>query len=123
MASKKARKARQPSVWYPTPDATDIGNRIRERREAKGWSLSELSSDAEIPYNTLWAYERRSRVPRLQNLVRIAVALRFPSIDVLLFGAPRVKWKRLRRRDERTGRAGRVRDPKSRPGAPARPPT
>lgn len=123
MASKKGRKTRQPSVWYPTPDAADIGNRIRNQRERKGWSLSDLSSATCIPYNTLWAYERHSRIGRLHNLVAIAAALLFPSVDVLLFGRRRAQWHRLRRSAKHSGRVGIGRDAESRPGAPARPPT
>lgn len=52
-----------------------FGYRIRELREAKGWSQERLADDAEIHRTYLGGIERGLRNPSLRNITKIAEAL------------------------------------------------
>ena len=62
-----------------------IGARIRRVRLERGWTMRELAYVSGMAYGTLTAFESGHRVPRLSNVLALAVALR-RSIDFLLLG-------------------------------------
>lgn len=62
-----------------------IGQRIKERREELGWSLSKLADTAQVGKGYLWSLEKgetKSR-PSGQTLYRIAEALGVTMSDLL----------------------------------------
>ncbi len=91
------KQSTRPPVWYPEPDAKEIGNRIRVLMECRGMSPADLSRATGIPYGTIDGYLSGRRLPILRNLVAIAQVLKVQSIDVLLFGKPRSQWHRMKR--------------------------
>lgn len=64
---------------------TAIGNRIRELRVKKGFTLEQLAEYAEISRNFLWEIEAGRKSMKAQNLGKLAVALNVPT-DYLIFG-------------------------------------
>jgi len=60
-------------------DETDIlktfGDRVREFREAKGWSQEELADRAALHRTYIGAVERGERNISLNNIVKLAQAL------------------------------------------------
>lgn len=54
---------------------TGIGERIRERREARGWTQVRLAQETGIPRATLANYESGRREPDLETIQRLAQAL------------------------------------------------
>jgi transcriptional regulator with XRE-family HTH domain len=66
-----------------------IGRRLRELREARGLSLSELARAAGVGKATLSGLENGTRDPRLETLYAVAAALRVPMSALTLDpGAP-----------------------------------
>ncbi len=53
----------------------DIGKRIRERREAKGWSQEQLAIEADVDNSHLGKLERGEGNPTMKLVFRIAQAL------------------------------------------------
>ena len=65
-------------------EINETGSRIKEAREKKGMKQNALASLVNIAPQTLSAYEKGSKVPTLENLVRIADALGV-SLDALVW--------------------------------------
>jgi len=60
-----------------------FGERLRRLRENRGWTLQELASRAEVPYETIYRTEKGLHAePRLSVAVKLARALGV-SLDVL----------------------------------------
>lgn len=57
-------------------DRNRVGKRIRELRLAKGWSQEELASRASLHPTYIGGIERGERNVGLDNLIKIARALR-----------------------------------------------
>ncbi len=66
-------------------DETLIGERIKEKRKAKGMSQEKLYEKTGIQNTTISAFENGKRIPGLQALAAIAQALD-TTIDELYFG-------------------------------------
>jgi transcriptional regulator with XRE-family HTH domain len=60
-----------------------LGARVREAREALGWSQEKLAEEVGVGVETLGRYERASKFPSHVTLVRLARVLR-RSTDTLL---------------------------------------
>jgi transcriptional regulator with XRE-family HTH domain len=60
-----------------------IGNRIRELREQKGWFQKDLAQAARLPVRTIGRIERGEVDPRLSTLARLANALGMKPKDFL----------------------------------------
>lgn len=58
--------------------AFDFGQKLRERREAKGWTQAELAERAEMNYQDISRLERGERAPSWETLLRLADALEEP---------------------------------------------
>ena len=54
---------------------TSLGERIKELREAKGWSRVILAQKAEVSRHTIGRVERGTHKPQLAHLYQIAQAL------------------------------------------------
>jgi transcriptional regulator with XRE-family HTH domain len=67
-----------------------IGEEIRRRRVAAGWSLSELARRAGLSRQTLLAVEHGT-VPRVDTALRIAEALG-TTVEALWAGVPEPTW-------------------------------
>jgi transcriptional regulator with XRE-family HTH domain len=52
-----------------------LGKRIRQLREAKGWSQEFLADEAGMHRTYLWGIEQGVRNPSVRHLTRIAEAL------------------------------------------------
>ena len=64
---------------------SDIGGRIREIREIKGYTREKLAEYAEISANFLWEIESGRKSIGVLNLAKLALALDV-STDYLIFG-------------------------------------
>ena len=62
-----------------------LGTRLREAREARGWSTFELASKIGRTRTTVYRYEHGAQYPRLEALVSLSTALGV-SLDHLVFG-------------------------------------
>ena len=60
-----------------------LGTRIRERREALGWSQAELAEAAGVTPNYVGVLERGEKLPALETLAAVAEAMRV-SMGALL---------------------------------------
>ncbi|EJA0515536.1 helix-turn-helix transcriptional regulator [Salmonella enterica] len=56
---------------------------IREKRTAKGWSVSQLCRNVDISERALYRYESGKRLPDFNTVLRIAHALGCESITEL----------------------------------------
>ena len=61
-----------------------LGKRIRQLRQARGWSQEHLANEAGIHRTYMWGIERGVRNPSLRHLTCIADALGLPIAE--LFG-------------------------------------
>ena len=61
----------------------DIGKRIRERREEKGWSQEQLAIEADVDNSHLGKLERGEGNPTIKLVFRIAQALEVDFQDLL----------------------------------------
>ena len=66
------------------PPSHVMAKRIRELREARGWSQPELARRAKISREYLARLETGRQDPRVSVLVRLAKALRARTVDELL---------------------------------------
>ena len=86
-------------------DKKNMGLRIREARERKGWTREQLAEKAEISVNAMASIELGRSGTRLEKLARFCVLLDL-NADYILFGTPRTPAEEiadmLRGRDERT---------------------
>lgn len=62
-----------------------LGERIREAREQRGWSLEKLAGESGVTFQTAYQLEKGKREPRAFTLARIAKALGLTT-DALLAG-------------------------------------
>jgi transcriptional regulator with XRE-family HTH domain len=62
-----------PSGTIPVPNEADVSS-VTELRLKRGWRLRDLAELSRIPTTTLFAIEK-GQIPKLENAVRIAVAL------------------------------------------------
>lgn len=49
-----------------------VGRNMKWLREREGLTLTELSKELQIPYNTMLQYESEKTYPKLDKLVKIA---------------------------------------------------
>lgn len=63
--------------------ASRVGERIRRYRTERGMTQEQLSESAAISVSYLSMMERGSRIPRLETLLDIAIALRVELVDLL----------------------------------------
>ena len=72
------------------PSETDVlralGRRIRELRDARGWSQERLAEAAYVDRSYLAGVERGLRNPTVRNLLKIAIALRVKLVDLFREG-------------------------------------
>ena len=61
-----------------TKEKQEIGDRIREAREQRGWNATDLSVQADLSPEQISRFENSMRMPSLENLIRIAAALQLP---------------------------------------------
>lgn len=59
-----------------------LGDEIRRRREARGWSQRDLADKAGMHYNSVCRYEAGADIP-VVTFMRLCVALGTHMIDVL----------------------------------------
>jgi transcriptional regulator with XRE-family HTH domain len=62
-----------------------LGKRIRQLRQAKGWSQEFLADEAEMHRTYMWGIEQGVRNPSIRHLTRVADALKV-SLAVLFEG-------------------------------------
>ena len=62
--------------------ATALGRRVRELRDAKGWSQERLAEEAEMDRSYIAGIEVGARNPSLKALERLAGGLRVPLRDL-----------------------------------------
>jgi transcriptional regulator with XRE-family HTH domain len=55
-----------------------LGKRIRQLRQAKGWSQEFLADEAGMHRTYMWGIEQGVRNPSIRHLTRIADALKVP---------------------------------------------
>src|SRR4051794_678857 len=67
----------------PPRAAADVGRRVREWRERRGMSLSELARRAVVGKATLSGLEAGTRNPTLDTLQAVAAALDLPLTTLL----------------------------------------
>jgi transcriptional regulator with XRE-family HTH domain len=60
----------------------DVGTRIRDLRDAKGWSQERLAEAAYVDRSYLAGIERGLRNPSIRSLLKIANALRVHMRDL-----------------------------------------
>lgn len=66
------------------PDPTTFGRRLKEQREARGWTQEQLSQRSKVPAGMVSHFETGVRgTPSADNLVKLANALQV-TIDYLL---------------------------------------
>lgn len=65
--------------------ATQVGANIRRLRKQVGYEQTKLAAFANLHPAQIAHYERGDRMPTIQNLVKIAYALRY-SVQYLIFG-------------------------------------
>jgi len=61
----------------------DVGYRLRELREKKGWSQEELAFRAELHRNYVGGIERGERNVGVENIAKLAKALDIRPRDLL----------------------------------------
>ena len=77
--------ARGAVVDVPAVDAQRLGNEVRRRRRAHGWTLEQLAEVADLSTNHVGKVERGEVDASLSTLVKLAAA--FKTSPGLLIGA------------------------------------
>lgn len=68
----------------PIRDAVvQLGNRLRDVRVSRDWTLQDLSEATEIPVASLSAYELGTRIPSLARLLTLCTAYDLLLVDLL----------------------------------------
>lgn len=62
--------------------AKELGKRIRQLRQDRGWSQERLANEAGMHRTYMWGIERGVRNPSLRHLVCIAEALDVPMSEL-----------------------------------------
>jgi transcriptional regulator with XRE-family HTH domain len=65
------------------PEAVEFGRRIRARREKLGWSQMALAEEVGLHFTYISSVERGERNISLQNIVRLAVALKVDAATLV----------------------------------------
>jgi transcriptional regulator with XRE-family HTH domain len=68
-----------------TPNATDVGDRVRLRREMLGLSQNELARELLVHPQTISRWETGERLPGTEDLVKLCSVFSV-SIEALLWG-------------------------------------
>jgi transcriptional regulator with XRE-family HTH domain len=66
-----------------TPDVPDLGQTIRELRELRGWSLTELQAMTGVAAETIREWEKGVCTPRIASLHQVAAAFDASASDLL----------------------------------------
>ncbi|MDJ0278187.1 helix-turn-helix transcriptional regulator [Sphingomonas sp. 2R-10] len=91
-------------LYTPTELAAQIGERIRDRRKALGWTQADSATRAGVSYRT-WRRMEREGKASIDDLVRAAVVLRCEDTLTALFPMPVAgTMEALLRSQQRTGR-------------------
>lgn len=69
----------------PKESLTPLGQRVRDIRTAKGWTVEELAAASGCDPNTVYNVERARHEPRIYTVYRVAQALGC-SLDYLVTG-------------------------------------
>jgi len=62
---------------------TLLGQRIREQRKEKGWTIEQFAERVDLSANYVGDLERGVKIPKLETFIRIVEALDVPA-DVLI---------------------------------------
>ena len=81
-------------MWKSEEFARAVGDRIRQFREAQGWSQEDLAVKVGADRSSICRYENGRVIPNNFHLVRLAEALDV-STDELLGGPSRGLYERL----------------------------
>lgn len=65
------------------PEAIAFGNRLRQLREAKGWTLEELAEAAKMNELQVGHIERGASDPKLSTITKLAKAFGISSGELL----------------------------------------
>lgn len=57
--------------------ATAFGTKVREAREARGWSQDKLARELDLHHNTVAAWELGKSEPRLTQFMKVAEVFRW----------------------------------------------
>lgn len=60
------------------PQMAEIGNNVREARLAKGWSMRQLATEAEVSPSLISQIENGHTTPSVRTLYSLAEALSLP---------------------------------------------
>ncbi len=63
------------------------GQRIKRSRDGHGWTQEDLARRAGLSAMTISHYETSRRIPSVNNLIKVADALRVTTDHLLRFGA------------------------------------
>ena len=66
-----------------TKEGIAFGKRVRELREAKGWTQERLAEAAGMNWLQVGHIERGASDPKLSTIVKLAKAFRIPPADLL----------------------------------------
>jgi transcriptional regulator with XRE-family HTH domain len=66
-----------------TKEAIAFGKRVRELREARGWSQEQLAETAGMNWLQVGHIERGASDPKLSTVYKLAKALRVAAADLL----------------------------------------
>jgi transcriptional regulator with XRE-family HTH domain len=75
-----------------------LGKRVRALRQSKNMTQQELGDEAEMNYKYLGAIERGERNPSIDNLAKIATALKVNLHELFIFEHETEDMKELRRK-------------------------
>jgi transcriptional regulator with XRE-family HTH domain len=77
-----------------------IAARVRQLREARGWSQEQLASETGLSKDGVSRIERGDRTPRLETLERVAIAVGYPLARLVDVGeqVPRIRRSRASER-------------------------
>ncbi|OSA92670.1 UNVERIFIED_ORG: hypothetical protein B2H93_14015 [Clostridium botulinum] len=62
-----------------------LGEKIKELRTQKGWSLDELATRSGVPKTTIWGIEKGSQ-PSYDKINRLAAAFDIPTNELIIPG-------------------------------------
>src|SRR5207247_10508813 len=72
---------------YPMGDTTGLGDRVRQLRNRKGWTLEQLANEAGVSKGFVSAVENAHNQPSGKVLLNLARALG-ASVDFIVQGEP-----------------------------------
>lgn len=83
----------------PTPKGLQIGQRIRDARQAKGYTLEHLGNRIGVTKGGIWSYEKGQTIPAPEHLQALAEELGLTT-DWLLTGGEPEEQARAQTEDE-----------------------